>query len=161
MLSNTVRITFAQCSLSVSICKPIGSSSNMALPPPNYSWTPLIAAHASVAAMAVLIGTAVLVRRKGTEAHRWMGRAWVALMGFTALSSFGIYRDAFSWIHGLSVFTLVMLTAGVWAARTARVRLHRNIMAGTYAWGLIVTGLFTLLPNRLLGHALWSVLLPP
>ncbi|NBT11913.1 MAG: DUF2306 domain-containing protein, partial [Betaproteobacteria bacterium] len=35
---------------------------------------------------------------------------------------------------------------------------HRNIMAGTYAWGLIVTGLFTLLPNRLLGHALWSTL---
>ncbi|NBU50967.1 MAG: DUF2306 domain-containing protein, partial [Betaproteobacteria bacterium] len=61
-------------------------------------------------------------------------------------------------IHGLSVFTLAMLALGVKAAREGRVRTHRNIMAGTYAWGLIVTGLFTLLPNRLLGHALWSTL---
>lgn len=131
----------------------------MSLAAPNYSWTPLIAAHAAVAAAAVALGAAVLLRRKGTDAHRWMGRAWVLLMGFTALSSFGICRDAFSWIHGLSLFTLVMLTAGVWAARTRRLRLHRHIMAGTYAWGLLVTGLFTLLPHRLLGHALWSALL--
>lgn len=133
----------------------------MSLVQPSYSWTPLIAAHASVAAGAVVLGAAVLLRRKGTMAHRWMGRAWVVMMGFTALSSFGIYRETFSWIHGLSIFTLVMLMVGVWAARSGRRFLHRQVMAGTYAWGLIVTGLFTLLPQRLLGHALWSALLGP
>ncbi len=125
---------------------------------PNYSWTPLIAAHAVAAGSAVLMGAGVLLRRKGDARHRLMGRVWVGLMLLTALSSFGIYRDHFSWIHGLSVFTLAMLALGVKAAREGRVRTHRNIMAGTYAWGLIVTGLFTLLPNRLLGHALWSTL---
>lgn len=123
---------------------------------PNYSWTPLIAAHAAAAAAAVLIGAAVLLRRKGDRPHRLLGRVWVALMAFTALSSFAIYRESFSWIHGLSVFTLLMLTLGVRAARQGRLRTHRNIMAGTYAWGLIVTGLFTLLPSRLLGHAVWG-----
>ena len=124
--------------------------------PPSYSWTPLIVAHAAAAGSAVLLGACVLLRRKGDALHRLMGRVWVGLMLLTALSSFGIYRDHFSWIHGLSVFTLVMLALGVTAARQGRLRAHRNIMAGTYAWGLIVTGLFTLLPSRLLGHALWS-----
>ncbi len=131
----------------------------MDLAVPNYAWTLLIAAHSAVAASAVVLGAVVLRRRKGTPPHRWMGRAWVALMGLTALSSFGIYREAYSWIHGLSVFTLVMLTTGVWAARVGRTRAHRQIMVGTYAGGLIVTGLFTLVPHRLLGHALWSALL--
>lgn len=126
---------------------------------PAYSWTPLIAAHAAVAGFAVLLGAVVLWRRKGTVSHRLLGRLWVLSMGFTALSSFGIYRGSFSWIHGLSVFTLVMLAMGLWAARRGRVRAHQGIMVGTYAWGLIVTGLFTLLPQRLLGHALWSTLL--
>lgn len=126
---------------------------------PAYSWTPLIAAHAAVAGCAVLLGAVVLWRRKGTVAHRLLGRLWILFMGFTALSSFGIYRESFSWIHGLSVFTLVMLAMGLWAARGGRVRAHRGIMIGIYAWGLIVTGLFTLLPQRLLGHALWGTLL--
>jgi len=110
------------------------------------------------AASAVLLGAVVLFRRKGTGLHRLLGRLWVLGMGFTALSSFGIYRDHFSWIHGLSVFTLVMLVAGVTAARRGHTRVHRGIMLGTYAWGLIVTGLFTLLPSRLLGHSVWSAL---
>lgn len=50
------------------------------------------------------------------------------------------------------------VAAGVAAARRGHTRVHRGIMMGTYAWGLIVTGLFTLLPNRLLGHAVWSAL---
>ena len=123
---------------------------------PAYSWTPLIAAHAAVAAAAVVVGAIVLWRRKGTAVHRWLGRVWITLMGLTALTSFGIFRESYSWIHGLSVFTLVMLAVGVWAARTGRRTLHRQVMAGTYAWGLIITGLFTLLPSRLLGHALWG-----
>ena len=124
--------------------------------PPAYSWTPLIAAHAVAAASAVVLGAAVLLRRKGTDTHRLLGRLWVLAMAFTALSSFGIYREHFSWIHGLSVFTLAMLVSGVVAARRGYTRAHRGIMVGTYAWGLIVTGLFTLLPSRLLGHALWG-----
>jgi uncharacterized membrane protein len=131
----------------------------MELPAPTYAWTPLITAHAAVAASAVALGAVVLWRGKGTPPHRWMGRAWVALMGLTALSSFGIYCEAYSWIHGLSVFTLMMLSTGVWAARSGRIRAHRQVMVGTYVWGLIVTGLFTLMPDRLLGHALWGVLL--
>ena len=122
---------------------------------PNYTWSPLILTHAACAGSAVLLGACVLWRRKGDSTHRWLGRAWVLLMATTALLSFGIHRQSYSWIHGLSVFTLIMLALGVVAARQGRVRLHRRIMSGTYLWALMVTGLFTLLPNRLLGHELY------
>jgi uncharacterized membrane protein len=62
----------------------------------------------------------------------------------------------FSWIHGLSVFTLVALTSGVVAARAHRVKAHRQTMISLYVGALVITGLFTLLPGRLLGSALWG-----
>lgn len=123
-----------------------------------YTWTPIIVTHTVAAGAALLIGTTVLLRRKGTRSHRALGWVWVLLMALVALISFGIYRDTYSWIHGLSVFTLVMLVLGVAHARAHRVQNHRFTMLGLYFGALIITGLFTLLPNRLIGQALFSML---
>ena len=71
-----------------------------------YTWTPLIAGHALAAAAAVVLGAVILVRRKGTISHRASGWVWVTLMGTVAISSFWIFQQHYSWIHGLSVFTL-------------------------------------------------------
>ena len=50
----------------------------------------------------------VFARRKGGTTHRTLGYLWVALMALTAISSFWIRGNgSFSWIHGLSVTTLV------------------------------------------------------
>ena len=54
----------------------------------------------------------------------------------------------------LSVVTLVL---GVSAARAHRVQQHRLTMISIYLGALVITGLFTLLPNRLIGHALWAL----
>lgn len=121
------------------------------------SFTPLIASHAAVAIAALLLGTAVLLRRKGDTLHRTMGWLWVLLMAFVALGSFGI-RDSggFSWIHGLSAYTLVMLVWAVSLARRRQVRAHRRAMQGLYFGALVIAGLFTLLPQRRLGLWLWG-----
>ncbi len=65
--------------------------------------------------------------------------------------------NGFSWIHGLSVFTLAALVRGVLFARLHRVQRHRFTMISMYAGALLVTGLFTLLPNRLIGSAIWGL----
>jgi uncharacterized membrane protein len=52
-----------------------------------------------------------------------------------------------------------MLALGIYTARTGRIEKHKRIVKGLYFGALIIAGLFTLLPNRLLGHWLWTHLL--
>ena len=88
---------------------------------PAYSWTAVIIAHATLAAIAVLLGSVLLVMRKGHNMHRLMGWTWVLCMAAVAGISFAIHRpDGYSWIHGLSVFTLVSLFIGQDGAATGQ-----------------------------------------
>lgn len=100
-------------------------------------WTLLVAAHATAATLAVVLGGAQLARRRyGDRLHRWNGRTWVALEYFTAITSFWI-RDIrpgrFSWIHILSVITIVSLTAALIAIRRGDRTTHAISMTSTYA----------------------------
>lgn len=122
---------------------------------PAYSWTPLIVAHTAAATSALVLGAVLLARRKGSRVHRVLGWLWVVLMALVALVSFGIQRESLSWIHALSVFTLCMLVLAVRWARRHRAERHGKAMKGLYIGALLLTGLFTLLPQRLIGNALW------
>ena len=81
-------------------------------------------------------------------------------MAMVALSSFFIYEirlfGLFIPIHLLSVMTLCFLYLGVRAARTSQIIRHRKIMTYSYLLALIVTGLFTLLPGRLIHQIFFS-----
>ena len=107
-------------------------------------WNLLIAAHAIGATLALMLGGYVVLRRPtGDLRHRRLGRVWVLTMYWVAFSSFGIQQltpGHFSWIHGLSAWTIVSLTISVWAARTGRIRTHRQYMVGTYL-GLVGAGI--------------------
>ena len=117
---------------------------------------PPIPAHALAALAAVGLGAAQLALPKGTRRHRLMGYAWVALLAGVAASGLFIHQmrqvGPFSWIHLLSVFTLVMLWRAVAAARRGDIREHRAAMVQLFLFALILTGLFTLLPGRVM-HA--------
>lgn len=120
---------------------------------------PAILIHTVAALAALGLGTLVFLRRKGDAGHRRVGRAWVGLMLATAISSFWIRsQGSFSWIHGLSVATLVSLALAIAFARNGLIEHHRRTMRGIFAGGLVIAGLFTLVPQRLIGHALWSAL---
>ena len=105
---------------------------------------PIIALHAALALTALAIGVAVLLRRKGTRAHRVLGRLWVGAMVTVALSSFWIFElrqgAGPSLIHALSIWTLVSLALAVWFIRRGNVRAHQGFMVGTFA-GLAIAGL--------------------
>lgn len=101
----------------------------------------LIPLHASGATIALALGAYQLIRRvKGDRRHRTIGAVWVVAMYWTVISSFFIQElnpGHFSWIHGLSAFTFVTLSIGLWTAITARgragrARTHRGFMTGSY-----------------------------
>jgi uncharacterized membrane protein len=125
----------------------------------NASFNAVILTHTFAAFAAIAVGAAMFLARKGTILHRVAGRGWVALMLTVAISSFWIKSSgSFSWIHLLSVAVPVLLAAGVYFAIRRNIVRHQRMMAGVYALGLGVAGLFTLLPNRLLGQMLWASL---
>ncbi len=124
--------------------------------------TPLLSAawpiplHAVAAMGAFALGAVQLARPKGTMSHRALGYLWSLLMLTVAASSFFIHElkqwNGFSLIHLLSTYVLAALPAAVFAARRGAVERHRKAMLGLFFFGLVVAGLFTLLPGRIM-HA--------
>jgi uncharacterized membrane protein len=117
---------------------------------------PQIPLHAFAAMAAFVLGLIQFAAPKGTLPHRTIGWIWVALMAVVAVSSFWIHQirlvGPFSPIHLLSIFTLVMLPLGVWRAHRHDVAGHRRVMVLTFSGALVIAGLFTLLPGRIM-HA--------
>ena len=117
---------------------------------------PIVIFHAFAAIAAFLLGIVQLAGTKGTTLHRVIGWGWVLLLMSVAAGSFWIQSlrqfGPFSWIHGLSIFTLVMLPLAVVRARRHDVAAHKRIMIGIFLGALVVAGLFTLLPGRVM-HA--------
>ena len=117
---------------------------------------PAIPVHAFAAMAAFALGLVQFAAPKGTLPHRTVGWIWVALMAIVAASSFWIHEvrllGPWSPIHLLSIFTLIMLPIAVWRARRHRVADHRRIMTMTFVGALVIAGLFTLLPGRIM-HA--------
>jgi uncharacterized membrane protein len=117
---------------------------------------PEIPVHAFAAMAALVLGIAQFAAPKGTLPHRTMGWIWVLLMAVVAASSFWIHEirllGPWSPIHLLSIMVLVLLPVAVVAARRHNVSRHRKTMIGIFVGGLVVAGLFTLLPGRIM-HA--------
>ena len=118
-------------------------------------YTPVILIHLSTALAAVAVGAAMFLQKKGTPLHRLSGRLWILLMAVTALVSFGIRSHGhFSWIHLLSLLTLYVIGQAVWSIRRRDIGRHRRFVTGAYT-GLVIAGVFTLLPGRRLGDLVW------
>jgi uncharacterized membrane protein len=115
--------------------------------------TPL---HAFAAMAAFVLGLVQFAAPKGTLPHRTIGWIWVVLMAAVAVISFWIHQlrlvGPFSPIHLLSIFTLLVLPLAVWRAHRHEVREHRIAMVSLFAGALVIAGLFTLLPGRIM-HA--------
>ena len=117
---------------------------------------PAIPMHAFAAMAAFALGLVQFAAPKGTLPHRTIGWIWVLLMVSVAISSFWIHTirlvGPFSPIHLLSIFTLIVLPIAVWRARRHRIADHRRIMTMIFAGALVIAGLFTFVPGRIM-HA--------
>jgi uncharacterized membrane protein len=116
--------------------------------------SPAIQLHAFAAMTAFALGVVQLAAPKGTLPHRTLGWIWVALMLAVSISAFFIHQlrlwGAWSPIHLLAIFTLVMLPVAVLAAHRHNVTWHRRAMIGLFAGALVIAGVFTLVPGRIM-----------
>jgi uncharacterized membrane protein len=118
--------------------------------------SPAIQFHAFAAIAAFALGVVQLVSPKGTLPHRTIGWIWVVLMAIVAVSTAFIHQiklwGPWSPIHLLSIFTLIVLPLAVWRAHRHDVRNHRRAVVALFVGGLVIAGLFTFLPGRIM-HA--------
>ncbi len=118
--------------------------------------SPAIQIHVFAAVAAFALGVVQFAAPKGTLPHRMLGWIWVALMTVVAVSSAFVHTiriwGPFSPIHLLSIFTLVVLPLAVWRAHRHDVLRHRNAMLGLFFGALVIAGLFTFVPGRIM-HA--------
>lgn len=112
--------------------------------------------HAFAAMAAFALGILQFVAPKGTLPHRTVGWVWVVLMLIVAVSSFWIHGiklwGPWSPIHLLSIMVLAMLPLALVFARRHNARGHARTMIGIFIGGLVIAGLFTFIPGRLM-HA--------
>ena len=131
----------------------VGSNRTLA---PLLNAPPVIQIHAFAAIAAFAIGLVQLSAPKGTIPHRLIGWSWATLMLTVAISSFFIHIirlwGPWSPIHLLSILVLVILPPAVWRARQHDVRRHRNAMTALFMGALLIAGVFTFLPGRIM-HA--------
>ena len=130
--------------------------------------TPVIAIHLAAALAATAIGPIALWARKGAtqspRLHRAAGYAWVTLMVATAISAIfisggsGPRLGSFGLIHLLIPVTLGLLVLSFVFLARRNIDGHRKTMQRVYIGACVVAGGFTLLPDRFLGHSLWSAL---
>jgi uncharacterized membrane protein len=137
-------------------------------PPPKSAMQidPVTAVHLSAALLATAIGPVALwARRQGAtlpRLHRGAGYAWVTLMVLTAVSAVFIRHSplallaGFSPIHLLIPFTLGMIVLAFRYLLRGNIAGHRKTMRNLYIGACVVTGIFTLLPDRLLGQLVWG-----
>ena len=117
-----------------------------------------IPVHAIMAIIAVILGGIQLSMKKGGAIHKLLGRIWVGIMMFVAISSFFIHEiklwGAYSPIHLLSLWTIFILGVGIYYVRVGNIKRHKQTMITLYFFALIVAGFFTLYPGRIMHQIL-------
>ena len=115
--------------------------------------------HLGFLLIALALTPVMLLRRRGDRLHRVLGWVWALAMVITAAISLQvrvINPGHFSPIHLLSVLVLITVPLLVWRARQHQVAAHRRGVRLVVAGGLVVAGLATFPPARLLGHWLFG-----
>lgn len=119
-----------------------------------------IPVHALAAMAAVILGGIQLSMKKGGLFHKQLGRIWVGLMLVVSFSSFFIHEiklwGVYSPIHLLSLWTIVSVGLGIYFVRVGNIKRHQQVMIALYVFALILTGLFTLLPGRVMNQVIFG-----
>lgn len=120
------------------------------------TFTPVITLHALAASYVLVLGPLQILRRRRDLAHRVLGTTWLIAMLTVCISSFWIAPDGFSWLHGLSIWTLVCMVAAIAGIRAGIVSIHRGFMVGSYLGTLGAFAFAALVPSRLIPQLLRS-----
>ncbi|MDI9313482.1 MAG: DUF2306 domain-containing protein [Hydrotalea sp.] len=120
-----------------------------------------IRVHLFLALLAIALGLSQFWLRKGTWRHKIVGYFFVVFVASLSIASFfikslfpalglGWLFFGFSPLHLLSIYVLYSLGQAMWAIKHGDVKTHERAMKGIFFYGIIVAGIFTLMPGRLL-----------
>ena len=119
-----------------------------------------IAVHAIAAMAAIVLGGVQFCMKKGGAVHKFLGRIWLGLMLLVAITSFFIHRielwGPYSPIHLLSLWTIFSVGLAVYYVRVGNIKRHKQVMLAFYWMALILTGVFTLLPGRVMHQIIFA-----
>ena len=117
--------------------------------------------HLATILPAFLIGTVLMLRRKGTRSHKSWGKIFLALMLATAVIALFLpatvgprWLDHFGFIHLFCILVFVSAPTAVIAARSGNIRAHRRSMIGLYTGAVLIAGIFAFTPGRMLNRVL-------
>lgn len=123
---------------------------------PLLNTTLAIQVHTASALLAIIVTLLIFTRPRGSRAHRMLGWIWVGAMLTVAVTSFGITHGGpvlgYGWIHLLSVWVVAGIIYALVQIRRGQTARHRGMMLGMVWGGLVIAGLFTLSPGRIM-HA--------
>ncbi len=109
--------------------------------------------HVATVVPAALIGAVQLVLPKGTPSHRVRGYIFMALMLTAATAAIfvrSLNSGGFSLIHLFIPLTYFGVASGLWSIRRGNVRRHASAMIGLYVGAILIAGLLTLAPGRIM-----------
>jgi uncharacterized membrane protein len=115
--------------------------------------------HLSSLAVVLAITPLMLLRKRGDKNHRLLGWIWAICMFATALISLDIRMindGSLSFIHILSVITIIGVPVLILSARRRDIGRHRGQARGFVIGALLIAGFFTFPFNRLLGSWLFN-----
>lgn len=115
--------------------------------------------HLSTIFPAFLLGTYLLIARKGNATHRLLGKIYMLLMLSTAIISLLMPAKVgitlwghFGFIHLFSLLVLYLVPSAFFAIKNGNIERHKYNMIGVYVGGILTAGGFTLLPGRMLNE---------
>ncbi len=123
-----------------------------------FSAKPAIIAHTAFAFLALGLGIAMLMRKKGTPSHKVIGRIFVLAMALAAITSLfikGLNGDNYSFIHLFVPLTFYAIWELFYYVRKGNIKKHEKAVKGLFFGALLIPGLLSFLPGRLM----WNVFL--
>jgi uncharacterized membrane protein len=113
--------------------------------------------HLATVVPCFIIGTLLMLIKKGTKTHKNFGRIYMILMMITAIITLFMQSQVgpkifnhFGWIHLFSFLTIYTVPTAYWAIKNGNVEAHKRKMILLYFGAIIIAGGFTFTPGRYL-----------
>jgi len=113
--------------------------------------------HLATVVPCFVIGTILLLIKKGTKIHKFWGRIYMVLMMFTAIVTLFMPAHVgprlfnhLGYLHAFSFLTIYTVPTAYLAIKRGDVKAHKTKMILLYFGAIIIAGGFTFVPGRYL-----------
>jgi len=121
---------------------------------------PAVVIHTICAFMALGLGIAMFLRKKGTPSHKVIGKIFVMFMAVTALTALfitGLNGKYWSPIHLFVPLTFYAIWELFHYVRKGDIKRHEKAVKGLFFGALLIPGIIAMMPGRSLWYVIFGV----